>query len=161
MSNAVENTTQQPRGGGALAVIRTELGAMMPEIQNALPAHISKEKFGRVAMTAIQGNPELLEVDRRSVWKACLQAAQDGLLPDGKEGAIVVRWDAKSRGPAAAWQPMIAGIRKKAVNAGQISTWDVHAFYANDAFEFVFYFVSGSKFRTAFLETFHIIKMRK
>ena len=34
-------------------------------------------------------------------------------------------------------------------------------YYANDAFEFVFYFVSGSKFRTAFLETFHIIKMRK
>ena len=133
MSNA--GTSQQaPRGGGALTVLRTELGAMLPEIQNALPAHISKEKFGRVAMTAIQGNPELLEVDRRSVWKACLQAAQDGLLPDGKEGAIVVRWSPK--GKMAAWQPMIAGVRKKAQNAGLISTWDVDAVYANDEFEY-------------------------
>ena len=39
--------------------------------------------------------------------------AQDGLLPDGREGAIVVRRD-RQRGKVANWQPMIAaGIRKK------------------------------------------------
>jgi recombination protein RecT len=127
---------ERRRPGTAISVIRAELGVMMPEFQNALPSHISAERFGRVALTAIQANPELLEVDRRSVWKACMQAANDGLMPDGKEGAIVVRWDGRAKRKAAAWQPMIAGVRKKAVNAGQISTWDVHAVYANDEFEY-------------------------
>lgn len=118
-----------------VAIIRHELGGMEDQFRAALPAHIPAERFARVLMTAIQQTPELIEVDRRSLWNAAMKAAQDGLLPDGREGAMVVRWDSK-RGKTASWQPMIAGIRKKVRNSGEIATWDVVAVHANDEFDY-------------------------
>jgi len=113
-----------------VAVVREQLSKMEHEISSALPAHIPVERFNRVVMTAIQGNPKLLECNRRSLFNSCMKAAQDGLLPDGREGAIVpYKADAQ-------WLPMIGGLRKKARNSGEIATWDVHAVYENDNFDF-------------------------
>ena len=78
-----------------------------------------------MVLTAVQTNPDLLNVDRRSLWNACMRAAQDGLLPDGRLGALVVYKD-KRRGPIAQWLPMIAGIRQKVRNSGEVATWEVH-----------------------------------
>lgn len=104
------------------------------QFKAALPAHIPVERFMRVVLTAAQRNPELLDCDRRSLFNAAMIAAQDGLLPDGREGAMVVR---KSKtGKTANWQPMIAGLRKKARNSGEISTWDAHLVRAGDHFQF-------------------------
>lgn len=113
-----------------VAVVREQLSKMEGEISSALPAHIPVERFNRVVMTAIQGNPKLLDCNRRSLFNSCMKAAQDGLLPDGREGAIVpYKSDAQ-------WLPMIGGLRKKARNSGEIATWDVHAVYENDEFDF-------------------------
>ena len=114
-----------------IAVVRTELSQMDGEFAAALPAHIPVERFRRVAMTAIQNNPDLvMKCDRRSMFRAFMQAAQDGLLPDGREGAVV------PYNGEAQWLPMIGGIRKKARNSGEIATWEVHAAYEHDAFDF-------------------------
>lgn len=118
-----------------VVVFRNELDNMEGQFQAALPAHIPVERFCRVLMTAIQQNPELLECERRSLWNAAIKAAQDGLLPDGREGAMVVRKD-RNRGKLANWQPMIAGIRKKVRNSGEIATWDAHCVYEGDEFQF-------------------------
>lgn len=119
-----------------VAVLRHQLDHMSDEFKAALPAQIPVERFARVLITAVQNNPELLyEVERRSLWNAAMRAAQDGLLPDGREGAIVVRRD-RQRGKVANWQPMIAGIRKKARNSGEIATWDAHVVCAGDSFQF-------------------------
>ena len=109
---------------------RHQLTAMEPQFKAALPAHIPSERFGRVVMTAIQNNPNLLKCDRRSLWNAAMRAAQDGLLPDGRDGAIV-----EYKGKAQ-WMPMIGGIRKKARNTGEISTWEAYCVYENDEFAF-------------------------
>ena len=53
----------------------------------ALPAHMPVERFMRVVLTAAQNNPDLVRADRPSFFNACMKAAQDGLLPDGREGA--------------------------------------------------------------------------
>jgi recombination protein RecT len=119
-----------------VAELRVQLNAMEDQFKSALPAHMPVERFMRVVMTAIQNNPELSECERRSLWNAAMKAAQDGLLPDGREGAMVVRKDFKTGKKLANWQPMIAGIRKKARNSGEISTWDAHVVHENDAFEF-------------------------
>src|SRR5882762_1147619 len=103
---------------------------MEGQFKAALPAHIPVERFMRVVMTAIQENPDLVKADRRSLWNAAMKAAQDGLLPDRREGAIVVY------GTQAQWLPMVAGIRKKVRNSGEIATWDVNVVHAKDAFEF-------------------------
>lgn len=129
-----EASTIEPRDN-PVAVLRHQLGNMAEEFKAALPAHIPVERFARILMTAIQNNPELMEVERRSLWNAAMRAAQDGLLPDGREGAMVVRRD-PNRGKTANWQPMIAGVRKKARNSGEIATWDAHVVRAGDNFQF-------------------------
>ena len=110
---------------------RHQLTQMEPQFKAALPAHIPAERFGRVVMTALQNNPDLvLKCDRRSLWNAAMRAAQDGLLPDGRDGAIV-----PFKGKAQ-WMPMIGGIRKKARNSGEIATWETACVYENDEFVF-------------------------
>jgi recombination protein RecT len=114
-----------------IAVIRHELAGMTEQFKSALPAHIPVERFVRVVMTALQNNPDLVrKCSRRSLWNSAMKAAQDGLLPDGREGAIV------EYGGEAQWLPMIAGLRKKARNSGEIATWDAQVVHAKDAFEF-------------------------
>jgi recombination protein RecT len=116
-----------------VAVINEVRGAiekMAPQFKAALPAHVSVERFIRVTLTAVQTNPNLLNADRRTLFAAATKAAQMGLLPDGREGAIVTFKD------QAQWMPMVAGIMKLVRNSGEISTWSVQAVYENDNFDF-------------------------
>lgn len=124
------------RGPREIDVVRTQFANMNDQFKAALPAHIPVERFARVVMTAIQNKPELLSAPRKDLFNAAMKAAQDGLLPDGREGALVLRGSVKKGNTSITWQPMIAGIRKKARNSGEISTWDAHCVYANDFFEF-------------------------
>ena len=70
--------------------VRNAITRMEPQFHAALPAHIPAKKFVRVACTAIQTDPKLMDADRTSLYAACTKAAQDGLLPDGREAALVV-----------------------------------------------------------------------
>jgi recombination protein RecT len=111
--------------------VRGALTRMEPQFKAALPKHVTPDRFLRITMTAVQGNPKLLECNRTSLYAACMKAAQDGLLPDGREGAIIPR-----KG-VAQWQVMVAGVMKKVRNSGEISTWSVHTVHENDDFEYV------------------------
>ncbi|TGP22341.1 MULTISPECIES: recombinase RecT [unclassified Mesorhizobium] len=124
------------RGPREIDVVRSQFANMNDQFKAALPAHIPVERFARVVMTAIQNKPELLSAPRKDLFNAAMKAAQDGLLPDGREGALVLRGSVKKGNTSITWQPMIAGIRKKARNSGEISTWDAHCVHANDFFEF-------------------------
>jgi recombination protein RecT len=119
----------------AISEVRLQLDTMVGQFAAVLPKHIPVERFGRVVLTAVQTNPDLLNVERRSLWNACMKAAQDGLLPDGRLGALVIYKD-KRRGPIAQWLPMIAGIRQKVRNSGEVATWDVHTVHEKDLFDF-------------------------
>lgn len=117
------------RRADPVTVIRQNMHQMAPEFRAALPAHISVEKFTRVAMSAIQNNPDLQNADRRSLFGAVVRLAQDGLLPDGREAAIVLF------GKQAQAMPMIAGILKKVRQSGEIAYISAHVVYANDKFK--------------------------
>jgi recombination protein RecT len=138
----------EPQSSQVVAWADKPLGSQLKDKQAnfsaVLPAHIPVERFLRVVLTATQNDPALLRAHRGSLFTACLKAAQDGLLPDGRDGALVIyntkdgkkddgtdNWIAKVQ-----WMPMIGGIRKKCRNSGTISTWDVQAVYAKDHFEF-------------------------
>lgn len=114
----------------AVQEVRRAIEKMAPQFKAALPGHVNVEKFVRVTLTAVQTNPALLEADRRTLFAAATKAAQMGLLPDGREGAIVT-----FKGQAQ-WMPMVAGIMKLVRNSGEISTWSVQAVYENDQFDF-------------------------
>lgn len=127
--NEVATAKQHP-----LVKVREQFEGRQSEFASALPAHIPVERFVRVVMTAIQINPQLLDAPRVELFNAAMKAAQDGLLPDGRDGALVCR--PGRNGVSVTWQPMIGGIRKKARNSGEIATWDAHVVYGNDHFQF-------------------------
>ena len=107
---------------------RTELMAMTPEFANALPSHIKPEKFQRVVMTVVQLQPDLLRSDRRSLFASCIKCAADGLVPDGREAALVVF------GGKVQYMPMFTGIQKRVRNSGEITSIQAHVIYENDEF---------------------------
>jgi recombination protein RecT len=117
-----------------IEALRATINRMEPEFKSALPPHIPAEKFIRVVMTAIQGNLELLNADRHSLIRACTMAAQDGLLPDGREAALVI-YNLKGV-PTVRYTPMIGGVLKKVRNSGELASIDSHVVYADDEFDF-------------------------
>jgi recombination protein RecT len=111
--------------------VRLSLTAMGPEFAKALPPHVTVDKFIRVAMTAVQNNPKLLSCNRQSFYSAITKCAQDGLLPDGREAALV------PYGNDVGYIAMVAGIMKKARNSGEIGAWSVQVVKEQDHFEIV------------------------
>lgn len=107
---------------------RGELVAMTPEFANALPSHIKPEKFQRVVMTIVQLQPDLLTCDRRSLFASCIKCAADGLVPDGREAALV------AFGGKVQYMPMFTGIQKRVRNSGEITSIQAHVVYENDEF---------------------------
>jgi recombination protein RecT len=114
---------------------RNTVSKMGSEFKAALPPQIPVERFVRTTITAAQMNPALLEADRRTLLAACMRAAQDGLLPDGREAALVI-FKKSGGAPTVQYMPMIAGLFKKVRNSGEIASIGAHIAYRNDRFEF-------------------------
>lgn len=100
---------------------------MQAKIKAALPESVSLDRFTRVTLTAIQQNPGITSKDRASLYNACVKCAADGLLPDGREAALV------AFGNEVQYMPMIGGIIKRLAGAG--ITIDAQVVYENDHFE--------------------------
>lgn len=142
------NEVAAPRAQNPLVAFKTQLDQRADQFRSALPVHIPPERFQRVVLTAVQRNPDLLDADRQSLFNAAMQAAQDGLLPDGREGAIVTFNTKVKRRKAgtnaveevsvilAQWMPMIGGIRKKARNSGELAGIAAHVVFHADTFRF-------------------------
>lgn len=112
-----------------------QLIEMKSQLAGALPSGIAPDRFIRVTLTAVQLQPELLECERKSLFLACLRAANDGLMPDGREGAFVVFRD-KKLGKRAAWMPMYGGLLKKVRNTGELLSISANVVYERDAFDY-------------------------
>jgi recombination protein RecT len=117
--------------------LRQQLIKMGPEIGKALPSHIKPEKFQRVVMTVVQQTPDLLTADRQSLLASCMKCAADGLVPDGRDAALVIfntknksgGWEKKVQ-----YMPMIGGLLKRARNSGEIAGIVVNVVHRNDQF---------------------------
>lgn len=113
-----------------MEAMRGTLTKMNAEFKAALPPQIPVEKFIRTTLTAVQMNPNLLEADRRSLLGSCMKAAQDGLLCDGREAALVMFSNTVQ------YMPMVGGILKKMRNSGEIASISAHVVYSNDLFDY-------------------------
>jgi len=113
---------------------RNTLTRMQPEFTAALPPQIPVEKFVRTVITVVQMNPSHLDADRRSLLGSCMKAAQDGLLLDGREAALVP-FNGKG-GRAVQYMPMIAGILKKIRNSGELASISANVVYQRDQFDY-------------------------
>ncbi|MGD9882315.1 MAG: recombinase RecT [Reyranella sp.] len=128
-----EPQAAQESPGRAVAKV-LESSDMRGKFMEALPPDIPPDRFTRVVITAINMRPELLDADRQSLYTSCLRAAQDGLLPDGREGVLNIyntnvgtkerpQWVKKVQ-----WMPMVEGVIKQMAKAGiSVYAATVHA----------------------------------
>lgn len=129
MSKQAGSTVPPTRALTPLESVRSDLTRMEAQFAMVLPSHIKPEKFIRVVVTALQLNSDLLNCDRQSLYAASMKSAQDGLVPDGREAALV---QFKGR---VQYMPMVFGVCKKARNSGEIATIDSQVVYENDEYE--------------------------
>lgn len=91
-------------------------------------------KFVEVFRRALIKNTDLLAADAGSVIEACINACTDGLLPDGRQGAMVIyKMDGVKR---ANWQPMYQGLMEIAYRSGNFKSIEARVVYAGDFFEY-------------------------
>lgn len=62
---------------------------MKAQFQNALPKHLSVERFARIATTALTKTPRLRDCTRESFMKCLLDLSAMGLEPDGRNAHLI------------------------------------------------------------------------
>lgn len=105
------------------------------KLELALPKHVDVDSFARIVIHAVESEPKLYDADRGSLMRACLEAAQDGLLPDGREGAIVPFRHRNSNHFMAQWQPMVWGLVKLVRQSEQLVDIAAHIVREADSFD--------------------------
>jgi len=97
-----------------------ELDQRADLISSMLPSTVPLARFKNTVIAAIRQDPDILTASIRSVMASVIRAAQDGLVPDGREGHIAVyKTNVAKRGQPecwekrAQWNPMAHGLRKR------------------------------------------------
>jgi recombination protein RecT len=108
------------------------------------PANV--DRFIRVVLNAVLNNSELLAADRRSLIASCMRAAQDGLMPDGRDAVLNIYSTKIKEGTgkdarevwikAVQYLPMVGGLVKKLYASGEITSLDAACVYEADRFVF-------------------------
>jgi recombination protein RecT len=116
---------------------KNEIQMLEADLKKMLPPSLPSDKFVRTVQTAITLNPDLAEADKNSVLNACMKAAADGLVLDGREAALTI-YNVKQKDDtwkkAAQYIPMVAGVIKRVRNSGEISRLNAFVVYENDTF---------------------------
>lgn len=109
-------------------VERIERPDFLEQIRESLPESVTLDRFKRVSITAVRSNPDLAKADPASLLASIIRCAQDGLLPDQREAALVIY-----KGKVG-YLRMIGGIRKIAAEYG----WAIrtNVVYENDTFDY-------------------------
>lgn len=121
-----------------VAAVRDLLKKAESQIAMALPSNIPASYIIRVALTAVQRNPELLECDRVTLLGAIFQAAQLGLVPDGVLGQayLVPFRNSKKNRKEVQFIPGYRGLIALARRSGELSTIDAEVVHEKDTFRF-------------------------
>jgi len=112
--------------------VRELLERMKPQLELALPRHMTADRMVRIALTSLQRTPQLLDCDKPSLAGAILQSAQLGLEPDGVLGhAYLVPFKGK-----VVFIPGYKGLIQLARRSGEVSTVEAVVVNAGDVFEY-------------------------
>jgi recombination protein RecT len=135
MAAAAQKKQQHVTQREQVREVEHSLKLMRERLVSALPAHIPVQSFIATVLTACSVEPKLLRCDRQSLFLSCLKAARDGLLPDGREAALVPFLDAGVV-IVATYMPMVAGLLKKVRNSGELASFSANPVFAEDVFEY-------------------------
>lgn len=137
---------------GTAIELKTAMEGSAERLAPLLPASITPQKFIRIALDAVNRNPELKQCDPQTVVDACAQAAKDNLVLDGREAALVIynRKVPGRNGEKDTWKkvaqyiPMVLGMRKRMYATGQISTMETGIVYEKEIEEKRFDWQAGT-----------------
>ncbi|HXG77665.1 MAG TPA: recombinase RecT [Gaiellaceae bacterium] len=123
-----------------LATVRQLLEKSKPQIQMALPRHLTAERMLRIVMTSIQRTPKLLECDPVSLVGATIEAAQLGLEPDGVLGHayLIPFWNGRAKRLESVFMPGYKGLLALARRSGEIGPVEARVVYERDHFKYAF-----------------------
>ena len=116
MANEVATQRQLTPEQKKVRDFKTNLGRMVEANELPLPSSVPVETFRNAAIVAVQENPDILNCSPASVFRGIRKLAAMGLIPDGREAAIV-----RFKGEAQA-MPMVWGLVKIARQSGRIET---------------------------------------
>ncbi len=125
---------KQHQGGGTMTTKPKDfpgmLRAFLPEIQRALPKHLSGDRMSRIALTAFRRTPKLGQCDPLSVFAAVIQASQLGLEPDTLGRAYLIPY-----GKECQFVPGWKGLVDLMNRSGQGTAW-TGAVFEGDEFDY-------------------------
>lgn len=133
---AAPNSTQALAPVKPIQDLRMLLERSKDQLAMALPQHMTAERMIRIAITAVQKQPKLLECAALSILGCVIEASQLGLYPDGILGDayLVPFWNGKTKRLEAQLQPGYRGLINLARRSGQVSAIYSEPVYACDKF---------------------------
>jgi len=112
------------------------LKKMKPELEKALPKHVSPDRILRIALTSLRVTPKLRSCEPMSFLAAIMQSAQLGLEPNTPLGeAYLIPYNSKT-GLKCQFQIGYRGIISLAQNTGLYRSIYAHCVYKNDKFSY-------------------------
>lgn len=120
----------------AASTLKDAIKANQGGFADALPQHVSPDRFLRAALTAVNVVPKLGECTQTSVVAGLMQAAQLGLEVADVRGQayLIPRWDGRDKCMKASFQLGYRGMIDLAARSG--ITVDVDEICENDAYDF-------------------------
>jgi recombination protein RecT len=134
-------------GEGAVATAPAKndtVGALIqrltPQLEKALPKHVTADRMARVALTAIRQNPKLQAADPMSLIASVMVAAQLGLEPNTPLGQcyLIPYNDKRSGRVQAQFQLGYKGILDLSHRSGQYRRIAAYGVDAADEFDFAY-----------------------
>lgn len=122
--------------------IRSDIDSKIDIIKSILPSSVSIDAFCRAANIAISQTPDLKQADAETLVNALSKCASDGLIPDGREAALIIFNTNKGTKQAPKWVkavqylPMVDGVLKRARMSGQVASIAAKVVKDGDAFEY-------------------------
>ena len=110
--------------------------AMEPEIRRALPKIVTPERFTRMALSALNTTPKLMECSQMSFLTALMNAAQLGLEPNTPLGqAYLIPYNNHGK-LECQFQLGYRGMIDLAYRSGNVQFIDARTVYENDQFDY-------------------------
>jgi phage RecT family recombinase len=110
--------------------IHSELQKLVPQMDKALPRHLSAERMARIALTQLRVNPKLMQCTPESFFAAMMVASQVGLEPGINGQCYLIPYKT-----TCTFVPGWRGLMDLLSRTGRASAW-TNAVYDGDEFDY-------------------------
>lgn len=138
-TNAIQQATAKaPSDRKQQTTLKQYVDSMKSEIQRALPSVMTPERFTRITLSALSGNPQLQQSTPQSFLAAMMTAAQLGMEPNTPLGQAYLIPYRNHGVMETQFQLGYKGLIDLAYRSGEISVIQAHTVYARDDFDYEF-----------------------